>query len=151
MRLGTASGELGLEAVERMADLAVNTPDHGWIRGSDWKILLTSGDRAMLFGKVRTELVPRLDTGEAWGDERDGDDDPVDDALFGYQMAFEDEGDLETAQAFEAARDAYAQLPIKAREDYPEPRSGARAPLASTKLAPAPNMSRSIFDDIDAE
>jgi len=103
-----------------MADLAVNTPDHGWIRGSDWKILLTSGDRAMLFGKVRTELVPRLDTGEAWGDERDGDDDPVDDALFGYQMAFEDEGDLETAQAFEAARDAYAQLPIKAREDYPE-------------------------------
>jgi hypothetical protein len=138
-----------LEAIERMAHLAVHTPDDGWINGSAWKILLTPADRAILFDKVRTELVPRLDTGEAWGDERDGDDDPVDSTLFGYEMAFEDEGDAETAQAFAEARDAYSQLPIKAGEDYLEMED--RLPLANTRVAPAPNTSRSIFDDIDSE
>ncbi len=146
---GLLSEEARLEAVERMADLAVDTPDDGWIKGPAWKILLTPADRAMLFDKVRAELVPRLDTGEAWGDERDGDDDPVDNALFGYEMAFEDEGDAETAQAFAEARDAYSQLPTRVRVEYLE-REDQR-PLADTRAAPARSTSRSIFDDIDAE
>ncbi len=146
---GLLSEPARLEAVERMADLAVDTPDDGWIKGSDWKVLLTPSDRAMLFDKVRTELVPRLDTGDAWGDEREGDDDPVDNALFGYERAFEGEGDFETAQAFAEARDAYSQLPTRAREDYLEWED--RVPLAGARPAPAPNTSRSTFDDIDAD
>jgi hypothetical protein len=146
---GLLSEEARLEAVDRMTDLAVDTPDDGWINGSAWKILLTPADRAMLFDKVRTELVPRLNTGCAWGDEREPDDDPVENALVGYEMAFEDEGDVETAQAFAEARDAYSQLPIKVREDYLEMED--RLPLAGTRPAPAPDTSRSIFDDIDGE
>ncbi len=138
------------QAVEQMAHLAVNTPDDGWTRGSDWRVLLTSGDRARLFEKVRMELVPRLATGEGWGDdERDGDDDPVESSLRGYERAFEDEGDFETAQAFAEARDMYSQLPIRVRQDYRDWEE--RTPLTGTNLAPAPNTSRSIFDDIDAQ
>jgi hypothetical protein len=133
-----------------MAHLAVDTPDDGWTSASVWKVLLTSGDRARLLEKVRTELVPRLATSEGWGDdERDGDDDPVENSLWGYERAFEGEGDFETAQAFAEARDMYSQLPIRARQDYRDWEE--RAPLTGTNLAPAPNTSRSMFDDIDAE
>ena len=147
---GLLGESVRLQAVERMARLAVTTPDDGSIKGSAWKILLTPGDHARLMEKVRTDLVPGLETGEGWGDdERDEDDDPVESALFGYERAFEEEGDSETAQAFAEARDMYSQLPTKTHEEYTDWED--RAPLTGARLAPAPNTGRSIFDDIDAE
>lgn len=116
---GLLSEQVRLQAVERMAHLAVTTPDDGWISGSAWKVLLTLGDRARLFEKVRTELVPRLETGDGWADaERDEDDDPVENALWGYELAFQAEGDFETAHAFAEAREWYSELPIRAAEEY---------------------------------
>lgn len=103
-----------------------------------------------LFEKVRTELVPRLETGDGWADaERDEDDDPVENALWGYELAFQAEGDFETAHAFAEAREWYSELPIRAAEEYSDWEKWA--PLTGTRLAPPPNTSRSVFDDIDAE
>jgi hypothetical protein len=146
---GLLSEHVRTQAVDRMAGLAVSTPDDGWLDGSAWEILLTPGDRARLMDKVRTDLVPRLETLDGIGDgERDPDDDPVESALSGYRRAFEREGDFEAAQAFEDACDAYSQLPPKSREDEDYE---ARSPLTGTRLAPLPDTGRSIFDDIDEE
>lgn len=125
------------------------TPDDGWINGREWKILLTTDERASLFEWVRTDLVPRLETGEGWGDaERDSDDDPVESALRGYSRAFEHAGDFEAAQAFDDAVDAYSSLPNSERE-YNE--SWGTSPLTGSRLATPPSTGRSMFDDIDAE
>jgi hypothetical protein len=144
---GLLSERVRKQAVDRMAYLAVTTPDDGWLDGAAWKTLLTPDDRAMLLDKVRIDLVPRLETLDGVGDgERDPDDDPVESALFGYQRFFEKEGDYETAEAFDWARDAYSQLPTAEREDDNFQDS---SPVGSRKLAPLPDTARSIFDDID--
>jgi hypothetical protein len=148
-RAGLLIEQVRKQAVERMAYLAVDTPDDGWLEGYDWQTLLTPSDRVMLFDRVRTELVPRLETLDGVGDgERDPDDDPIESALAGYQRAFKREGDYETAEAFAEARDIYSQLPAKEREDYD---FQDRSPLASTRLAPPPDTGRSIFDDVDED
>ena len=139
------SEEVRRKTVDRMAVLAVSTPDDGWLKGPDWKVLLTASDRAMLMDRVRTDLVPRLD--DVGDGERDPDDDPIDNALFWYERAFREAGDHETADAFESARDGYQQLPVRESEDYDEP---DRSPLTRPGLAPEPDTGRSIFDDIDA-
>jgi hypothetical protein len=146
---GLLAESVRLQAVDRMAHLAVTTPDDGWIRGSAWKVLLTRDDRAKLFENVRTELAPRFETAEYWDDggERDEDQDPVEGALLGYERASKEEGDVETAQVFAWAWELHSQLPTREREDYRDLRD--RRPLTGTRLAPAPTTSRSIFDDID--
>jgi hypothetical protein len=148
-RAGLLDEQVRLQAVDRMADLAVTTPDDGWIGTQNWKILLTPADRAMLMDKVRTDLIPRLETLNGIGDgERDGDDDPIEHVLHGYEMAFEDDGDFEAAQAFAYAREIYSQLPARDEDygKYQDPR-----PLARPGLAPPPDTDRSIFDDVDEE
>jgi hypothetical protein len=81
---GLLSEQVRLQAVDRMADLAVSTPDDGWVNGASWKVLLTPGDRARLMDKVRTDLVPRLETLDGIGDGEREPDDPIESALFGY-------------------------------------------------------------------
>ena len=141
---GLLSEEERRKTVERMAVLAVRTPDDGWLNGPDWKILLTASDRETLMDRVRTDLVPQLD--DVGDGERDADDDPIDHALFWYEWAFREVGDYETANAFESARDGYQQLPVRNSEEYDEQN---RSPLTRPGLAPEPDAIRSIFDDID--
>jgi hypothetical protein len=105
----------------------------------------------MLIDKVRADLIPRLETLDGIGDgERDPDDDPIESALLGYEMAFENDGDFEAAQAFSFARDSYSQLPAKEDRDYYGDYQDPR-PLTSPRLAPPPDTNRSIFDDVDQE
>jgi hypothetical protein len=145
---GLLSEQVRMQAVDRMAHLAVSTPDDGWLDGSAWKILLTADDRAMLTDKIRTDLVPRLEALAELGDgERDPDDDPIESTLIGYRTAFEREGDFETAEAFDEAYGIYTQLPPKYPEDDDDYED--RTPLTTTRLAPPPDTGRSIFDDID--
>jgi hypothetical protein len=147
-RAGLLDEQVRLQAVDRMAYLAVKTPDDGWLRTQNWKILLTPADRARLMDKVRTDLIPRLETLDGIGHgERDPDDDPYESALLGYQLEFEKDGDFEAAEAFDLAREFYSQLPAKDR-DYGEYQEDPR-PLARPGLAPPPGTDRSIFDDID--
>ena len=141
---GLLSEEERGKTVERMAVLAVRTPDDGWLKGPDWEILLTASDRAMLMDRVRTDLVPQLD--DVGDGEREADDDPIDNTLFWYERAFREAGDDETADAFELARDGYQRLPVRQSEEYDEQ---YRSPLTRPGLAPEPDAGRSIFDDID--
>lgn len=134
-----------------MAHLAVTTPDDGWLNSQDWKILLTPADRATLIDKVRADLIPRLATLDGIGDgERDPEDDPIESALLGYEMAFENDGDFEAAQAFSFAREDHSQLRAKEDRDYDIDYRDPR-PLASPTLAPPPHTDRSIFDDVDED
>lgn len=134
-----------LRAVKRMAHLAVETSDSGWIHLPAWEVLLTPGNRAQLMDTVRNMLVPRLSTGKGWLPEEREEDDPVERSLFDYQRAFEDAGDAETGSAFAEALDEFRELPIHPSEDYePDDDWYDRGPLA-----PQPKSDRSIFDDID--
>jgi hypothetical protein len=133
--------------VERVAELAVVTPDSGWLRDDAWTILLTANERARLLETVRTELVDQLEY--LLPEERESGYDPVERSLQGYKEAFESDGDHETARVFAEALRMYSELPEK---DYNYPDDDVdRGPLNSTGLAPPPDAGRSIFDDIDAE
>jgi hypothetical protein len=154
------SEKIRLQAVERMAHLAVETPDAGWLHVPAWEVLLTPEEREQLMDNVRTTFVSELDVGEDWcPDERDEDEDPVERALLAYQMAFEEAGDTEAASALEEALDIFRELPTRQPEGYAPyddwerewewHAGGAGAELRRSSLAPLPKPSRSIFDDID--
>lgn len=138
-----------LRAIKRMTDLALTTPDPGWLSCKAWSVLLTPDERAHLMDTVRTELVPRLETvvGD-WVSDTYEEDDPIESALFAYSRAFENEGDAETAEAFDNAWDLYSQLkpsPPESRYEW-----DANPPIkGSSSLAPSSEPDRSIFDDID--
>jgi hypothetical protein len=148
-RAGLLHEQVRRQALDRMADLAVTTPDDGWLHTEAWKILLTPADRAMLMDKVRTDLIPRLETLHGIGDGERDEDDPIEDALHGYEGAFENDGDFEAAQEFAFAREIYCQLPVRELDygDYQDDPT----PLARPGLAPPPDTGRSIFDDVDEE
>jgi hypothetical protein len=55
---GLLSEPLRLQAVERMAEFAIEGPDSGWLTDYAGKILLTPGERAALMQKVREDPVP---------------------------------------------------------------------------------------------
>jgi hypothetical protein len=138
-----------MQAVERMADLAVSTPDDAWVNSLDWEILLTADDRTMIMDKVRTDLVPLLD--DLFGvAERERHDDPIDNALFRYEKEFSKAGDYDTASEFDSARDFYNQLPYR-EDDEEEYDYQGRSALTRSGLAPEPDAGRSIFDDIDED
>jgi bifunctional DNA-binding transcriptional regulator/antitoxin component of YhaV-PrlF toxin-antitoxin module len=105
---GLLSESLRLEAVERVAELAIVTPDSGWVRDDAWKILLTAHERATLMERVRTELVYQLEY--LLPEEREPGYDPVKTSLRGYKEAFESEGDHETARAFAEALRMYSSV-----------------------------------------
>jgi hypothetical protein len=132
-----------------MTDLAITTPDPGWLSCKAWSVLLTPDERAHLMDTVRTELVPRLETVVVdWVSDTYEEDDPVESALFAYSRAFENEGDTETAEAFDNAWDRYSQLKPGPPESRYE-RDASPPVTGGSSLAPSPEPDRSIFDDID--
>ena len=133
-----------LRAVERVTELAIETPDSGWLTDDIWKFLLTPGERAALMQKVREELVPALP--EIWLNVEEGDG-AIEESLDTYREEFEKEGDHEIAAAFEQAARQCAE---RAALPYDDEDAGQvyRQPIASTRLAPPPDRGRSIFDDI---
>lgn len=138
-----------LRAVEHMADLAISTPDSGWLSCKAWSFLLAPNERTQLMDIVRAELVPMLETAvEGWLSDTYEEDDPVENALFAYSRAFESEGDTETAAAFDNARALYSELmPGPSKNFYDD--GDTSTPRKRGSLAPPPEPDRSIFDDID--
>jgi len=146
---GLLSEPVRLRAVERVAELAVGTPDSGWLTDSAWEILLTAGERAALMQKVREELVPNLeDSYYLLEDEREPGYDPIGRSLDGYEKAFEKEGDRVTAEVFAEAARRRASVPEK-DWDYDYPGEEYHRPISGTSLAPPADSGRSVFDDID--
>jgi hypothetical protein len=134
--------------MERVTELAIDTPDSGWLTDKAWDILLTPGERAALMQKVREDLIPALEDGYWDDDEKEPGYDPVENSLNEYRKAFEKEGDHQAAAAFAEAARQRAELPER---DYhrDDAEQGYRRPITGTRLAPPPDVSRSIFDDID--
>ena len=147
-RVHLLSEPMRLRAVDRMAKLAAETPDSGWIRLPAWKVLLTPADRARLMDTVRNVLVPRLKNDDyVFPEERAEDDDPVESSLSDYRRAF---GDAEAGSVFAEALDAFRGLPIRSLEDYdPDDDWYNRSTTYRGPLAPQPETGRSIFDDIN--
>ena len=142
------SESIRLEAVEQVTDLAVETPDSGWLKGDAWKVLLRPHERVLIMERVRTELVGQLEYDIDWlGEGRELGYDPVVSALRGYEEAFQNEGDHETARAFAEVLRRYSELPERFYDD--DDRLDRR-PLTGSRLAPPPSTGRSMFDDIDA-
>jgi hypothetical protein len=152
------SEKIRLQAVERMAHLAVETPDAGWLHLPAWKVLLRPEERSELLDAVRNEFVSQPGSDEHWfGDERE-DNDPVEHALYSYQTAFEDAGDTEAASALTEAINFFLDLPVRSSgyepdEDWHpdwEPRAeGSGYERRQSSLALPARPGRSIFDDID--
>ncbi len=134
-----------LRAVERVTELAIETPDSGWLTDDIWKLLLTPGERAALMQKVREVLVPALP--DLWLNVEEGDG-AIEESLDTYREEFEKEGDHEIAAAFEQAARQCAEQAASPYDDE-EAEQPYRRPIASTRLAPSPDSGRSIFDDID--
>jgi hypothetical protein len=144
-KAGLLSEPVRLQAVERMAELAVLTPDSGWLDADEWSILLTPGERASLMETVRRELVPQLlDVIDEDGGTPSYD--PVRDSLEDYEKAFSAEGDHETAAEFAwAASRRNEELDGRPNGSYVPNRSR----LAAANDVSSPGSGRNIFDDID--
>ena len=144
-KAGLLSEPVRLQAVERMAELAVLTPDSGWLDTDEWSILLTPGERASLMETVRRELVPQLlDVIDEDGGTPSYD--PVRDSLEDYEKAFSAEGDHETAAEFAwAASRRNEELDGRPNGSYVPNRSR----LAAANDVSSPGSARNIFDDID--
>jgi hypothetical protein len=147
-RAGLLSEPARLRAVERVAELAVETPDADWLTETAWRILLTAGDRAALLQRVREELVPNLEDIDHWDDEGEPGFDPIGYYLNRYEHAFEEAGDHGTAKAFaKAARERASKPTRDDDDDYDDAEYAASA--VDTRLVPPASSGRSIFDDID--
>lgn len=149
-RAGLLSEQVRLQAVERAAELAVETPDSDWVTSKAWDILLTAGERAALMQRVREELVPNLEDIHDWSeDDRTPSYDPLELCLNKYKEAFERVGDSVTASAFADAARRRAEMPTR-DDGYDGSEEGYRhRPTRRTELAPPADSDRSIFDDID--
>lgn len=147
-RAGLLSEPVRCRAVERVTELAIDTPDSGWLTDKAWDILLTPRDRAVLMRKVREDLIPALEYTDWDQDDKESGHDPVEDSLNKYKEAFEKEGDHQAAAAFAEAARMRAEVPEK-YYDYDDAGQGYRRPLTGTRLAPPSDTGRSIFDDID--
>lgn len=145
---GLLNEQVRLKAVECVTDLAINTPDSGWLTDSAWKVLLTPSERVTLMQTVREELVPTLEDIYWSDDEKQPGHDPIEESLNDYKEAFEKEGDHETAAVFELAARRRADQPEK-HYDHDGPGSGYRRTITRARLTPPTDIGRSIFDDID--
>jgi hypothetical protein len=145
---GLLNEQVRLQAVECVTDLAINTPDSGWLTGSAWKVLLTPGERVALMQAVREDLVPTLEDTYWDDDEKEPGHDSTEESLNDYRKAFEEEGDHETAAVFALATRRRAARPEK-YYDYDGDGSGYRRPITHARLTPPGDSDRSIFDDID--
>ncbi|CAL9327334.1 hypothetical protein [Streptomyces sp. SudanB52_2052] len=138
----------------RVAELAVDTPDAGWLRRAEWKILLTDIDRNQLIEQVRRKLIPNLQhTLQEWEYNYDSSDDPQDyygqleKELSTYKRAFETDD-----QAAAALDRALAEVQRLIESEY-ENRDPERSDGYTRERQGSTNWTfshgRSVFDDVD--
>ncbi|MGW5210599.1 nSTAND3 domain-containing NTPase [Streptomyces sp. NPDC004051] len=134
--------------VENMGDLAVNCLDTSWITEQVWDQILTDSDRADIFRRVRTSLLPRLEEAirENWTSEwlRSGRvRNPLELSLRTYRFAFEVIGDSVTARFFRDALESFLG-------DQQVEVSDGQGVLFAAPVVDASNKehSRSLFSDL---
>ncbi|MFC5645011.1 hypothetical protein [Kitasatospora cinereorecta] len=140
--------------LDRLAELAVETPDAAWLRRPEWQAILSSDERQQLLQLVKEQLVPELEwTLDSWSSSHDSADDPaefyasLERELETYRDAFEG-NDPATAAAFEQALAQVEEMVTSAYEDPDRPPHTGYQPHTGSPTHDVP-YDRSIFDDID--
>ncbi|QOV33274.1 ATP-binding protein [Streptomyces ferrugineus] len=140
--------------VERVTELAVESPDAGWTWLPEWEVLLTESEREQLLSHVKQQLPSRFDQIlQDWRNNYNPDEtdphtyfDELEIELNSYQKAFANDADATSAieQALEKMNDT-----IWAIDDEHLPQDPhAATPPGHSAPADEPHE-RSIFDDID--
>jgi hypothetical protein len=146
----------------KVSDLAVETPDDGWLNSSVLSSLLSDEERVAILDRVRSELIPDLDKMlYNWNTNEQGDSAedyyrPLTEALQSYERAFNERGDQEAARALQVALHKVDDLRTMAshwRTDDVEDiaSSGpAESPELWRRSIRDPDVSgRSVFEDVD--
>ncbi|MDI1455600.1 hypothetical protein NHG22_17500 [Streptomyces sp. ATE26] len=140
--------------IERVAKLAVESPDAGWTWLPEWKVLLTDAEREQLLTHVKQQLPSRFDQIlQDWRNNYNPDEtDPhtyfeeLEIELNSYQKAFAD--DTDAVSAIEQALEKTTETIWAIDDEYILQDPKAAAPHGHSAPADAPH-GRSIFDDID--
>ncbi|MFF5494498.1 hypothetical protein [Streptomyces aquilus] len=141
---------------EKVAELAVETPDAAWLRKREWYVLFSDADREYLLQRVREELIPDLEyTISIWKDNFPSGEDPyqyygtLQDELRTYLDAFEQ--DRETADALDLAITKVEEAAASSYDDYkPDPDESPYPRRRGDLSRQDSTRDRSIFDDIDS-
>lgn len=152
-QFGLLPEEKRLSVISAIRDLAVETPDSGFLR-EEVRRLFTQLELDELLDYVKQTLLPNIDGHiDSWRENYNGDDDPEDyfselkSTLKKYREAFDD--DISAVCDIDRAIDRIDDVVEELRLDMPEyPDSGdffGRSAQGSEL-----GGSRSIFDDVDA-
>ena len=149
------------KALDKIRELAVETPDAGWLEDSDIKQLMSWEERDLLLAQVKEELIDELDnTLDNWHMNEQGDSaedyyQPLEEALEAYADAFRHDEDVRVA--LREALQKVDQLRAEAaywmrREEWggssPPSMPGRIARGASRSATPF-TTDRDMFDDVD--
>lgn len=166
LRAGALPEDVRRKAIERLTDLAVNTPDSSWLKDPPWMAILKEADMKALLDVVRRELMPVLDemihelVHQSVDPPPTETDDPHPSTFYDYADAFGDLGDAEAAQAFRhaamdyrwAMEDNYEQRRLEEQELLMEEHEDDAPSTYRTSgwdvHREPPSPTRSIFDDI---
>ncbi len=139
-----------LKVVEAIRELAVETPDAGFL-SDEFCNLTTSEEKTLILGDIRSLLIPNLDAEiEIWRRNFHGDGTPEDyfdsfvSALKDYKRALADE---EVATQIDAALLEIERVVDEMQSDLPEEREDDD--FATYRTSEDASDSRSIFDDVD--
>jgi hypothetical protein len=148
--------------LNRLRELAIETPDAAWLDLEEWKVLTSVEDRSWLMQEVRRELVPRLDDClEDWQSNEPDDENPIyyyqrlESALRRYRRELLN--DTEAVALIDEALENSSRACEEAAEHYVDPDDDtAESEKPSTygrdgaHLSPRTQVEgRSIFDDLD--
>lgn len=140
--------------VERVTELAVETPDAGWTWLLEWKVLLSDTEREQLLNHVKQQLPPRFDEIlQDWRreyDPQDGDPDSYYDDLQGALNNYRDAfiNDNEALHAIDQAIEKVNEATWNTEEEF---NPQIPSPISTHEDSTLPNGpdERSIFDDVD--
>lgn len=136
--------------VKRISELAVETPDADFITDKRIKAVLKDAEYSSILEKVKTELIPCLDSViDEWHSNYDSSEDPdsyfeiLKDALTTYQEVFSEDEDIydEIDNALTDIDNIVSELSPSTEDDRWEDDEINRPS--------SPSLERSIFDDVD--
>ncbi|MDO8891900.1 MAG: hypothetical protein Q7V00_08670 [Sulfurimicrobium sp.] len=152
-QLGLLPESKRLSVVSAIRDLAVVTPDSGFLR-DEIRRLFTQAELDEIFDYVKQTLLPNIDEHiDNWRANYNGDDDPEDyfselkSTLKKYREVFDE--DISAVCDIDRAMDEIDEVVEELRSEMPEePDAGDF--FGGSVQGGEPDDSRSIFDDVDA-
>jgi hypothetical protein len=152
--MGLLSEASRVKVVERVSDLAIETPDAGWVNNNALMNLMTDREHENILERAREELVPNLDdVFSVWYDNEEGELDdhyyPLVDTLETYQRAFDLRDDVEAINLLEEAIDRIHDR-CSESHGFDEDDDYEYSRYQHLGQGDKEMDARSIFDDVDA-